>query len=145
MKSLVVYDSVQGNTERIARSIAAGLGTGAKALRVGAANAGALQDVNLLVVGSPTLGGRPTPAIQAFVAQAAAAPRTAKVAAFDTRLSMKFAKIFGYAAGRIADQLTAAGSTLQSPPEGFIVKGRSGPLAEGETARAEQWGKSLKQ
>jgi flavodoxin len=143
MKSLVVYDSVQGNTEEIALSIATGLGGGAKALRVASVTAAALQDVDLIVIGSPTMGGRPTPAIQAFVAQAAAGPQAVKVAAFDTRLTMKFAKLFGYAAARISEQLTVAGRTLTLPPEGFIVKGRSGPLAEGETARAEQWGKSL--
>lgn len=145
MKSLVVYDSVQGNTEKIAQSIAAGLGAGTKAIRVGAADAASLRDIDLLVIGSPTLGGRPTPAVQGFVARVAAAgQRVPSFAAFDTRIPMKFARIFGYAAPRIAEQLAGAGSALRAAPEGFIVKGRNGPLADGESARTEHWGQSLR-
>jgi hypothetical protein len=56
---------------------------------------------------------------------------------------MKFARIFGWAAARMAEKLTASGSSLKAPPEGFIVKGRSGPLAEGETERAKAWAKGI--
>jgi len=57
------------------------------------------------------------------------------VAAFDIRMSMKFA--------RMAEKLKASGSSLKAPPEGFIVKGRGGPLAEGEVERAKAWAKGL--
>jgi len=145
MKSLVIYDSILGNTEKIARSVAAGLGADARAVRVGAADAHALADLDLLVVGSPTLGGRPTPGIQRFLDRVAAAgSHVPAVAAFDTRVTLAFARVFGYAATRIAEKLEAEGSSLKCPPEGFIVKGRNGPLAEGEAERAERWGQALR-
>ncbi len=140
MKSLVVYDSVHGNTETIARSVAAGLGAGATLVRVGAADVGAVAGIDLLVIGSPTIGGRPTPAIQGFIDRIPEATvRKLKIAAFDTRLKPKVVGIFGYAAGRVADQLGRGGATLQSPAEGFIVTGRNGPLADGEVDRARTW------
>ncbi|HUJ74828.1 MAG TPA: flavodoxin domain-containing protein [bacterium] len=142
---MIIYDSILGNTERIAQSVAAGLGSGAKAVRVGAADTGALADLDLLVVGSPTLGGRPTPGIKRFLERVAAGgTRVPGVAAFDTRLTMAFARVFGYAAPRIAEKLEGEGSALRCPPEGFVVKGRNGPLAEGEAERAERWGKALR-
>jgi flavodoxin len=144
MKALVVYDSVYGNTEQIAKAVAAGIAGGAQAVRVGAAGVDALKSIDLLVVGSPTLGGRPTAAMKSFIdgiPQPVA--RRLRVAAFDTRVSMKFARIFGWAAARMAEKLTASGSSLKAPPEGFIVKGRSGPLAEGETERAKAWAKGI--
>jgi hypothetical protein len=55
---------------------------------------------------------------------------------------MRFAKIFGFAAVRMADRLRDKGYTVKST-EGFFVKGRSGPLADGELARATEWGRKL--
>ncbi len=144
MKTMVIYDSVYGNTEKIAEAIAGGMGRGTKARRPSAVGADELSSVDLLVVGSPTLGGRPTKAIQGFmdsIPKAVAGKLT--IAAFDTRMSMKFAKIFGYAAARIAAKLQESGCTLKSPAEGFIVRGRSGPLADGELERATAWGRGL--
>ncbi len=61
------------------------------------------------------------------------------VATFDTRVDMKFAKVFGFAADRLAKELTSNGAKVTVAPEGFIVKGRSGPLAAGEAERARAW------
>jgi len=60
MKALVVYDSVFGNTEQIARAI--GGAVGAEVLRVGSVQQAQLMGTALLIVGSPTRGFRPTPA-----------------------------------------------------------------------------------
>jgi flavodoxin len=65
------------------------------------------------------------------------------VAAFDTRMQMKLARIFGYAAGRIADSLKRKGGNLIGRPEGFFVKGAEGPLKEGEVERAASWAKEI--
>jgi len=69
VKALIVYDSLHGNTEKIARAIAAALAPSAdvKVLRAGEANPSELESIDLLIVGSPTQGGRPTPAIQDFL------------------------------------------------------------------------------
>ena len=64
-----------------------------------------------------------------------------RVAAFDTRITMKFARMFGYAAPRMVEALSSKGSHTAIAPEGFIVRGRSGPLANGELERAAEWGR----
>jgi flavodoxin len=146
MKALIVYDSVYGNTEKIARAIAGALTPSGevKVLRAGEVNPSGLESVDLLVVGSPTQGGRPTPAIQDFLNQVP--ERTIKgvnVAAFDTRFSTKLVAIFGYAAGKIAGSLKTKGGTLILSPEAFFVKGKEGPLKEGELERAAAWAKGI--
>jgi len=143
VKALVVFDSTWGNTEKIAQAVAAGIGGGAHALRAGAVEARQLDTIDLLVVGSPILGGRPSHAMQEYINSIPeSAGRKLQVATFDTRLMTRFAKIFGFAAVRMGDQLKDKGCTLKST-EGFFVKGRSGPLADGELARATEWGRKL--
>jgi len=73
----------------------------------------------------------------------AAAVGRLKVATFDTRLTMKFARIFGMRPFGMAKAFGERASELTSEPQGFIVKGREGPLAEGEIDRARAWGKEL--
>ena len=144
MKTLIVYDSVYGNTEKIAQAIGGAITGEAKAVRVGEVNSIKLKTINLLIVGSPTHGGRPTPAIQDFLNKVSkSAIRDVHVAAFDTRLSMRLVGIFGYAAERIADSLKRNGGNLIAPPEGFFVKGKEGPLKEGELERAASWAKTI--
>lgn len=139
MKALVVFDSAYGNTEKVARAIAAGLAPHAEVrlVRAGEARLPDLDAVGLLAVGSPTQGGKPTPAIQQFLSSIAPdGLRGVGVASFDTRISAKgrglgmrlLVGAFGYAAGRIADNLKGKGGSLVAPPEGFIVEGREGPL-----------------
>jgi flavodoxin len=143
MKALIVFDSTWGNTEKIAHAVASGIGAGTRVLRVGAADAKRFDAIDLLVLGSPILGGRPSPSMHGYIDSIPeATAKKLQVATFDTRLMMRFAKIFGYAAVRMADQLKDKGCALKST-EGFFVKGRSGPLADGELARATEWGSKL--
>ena len=146
MKALVVYDSAHGNTEKIARAVAEALTPSGKArvLRAGEAQPSDLKAMDLLVVGSPTLGGRPTPAVQEFLKRIpAGALKNLRVMSFDTRMKMFIARLFGWAADRIAATLKEKGGILARPPEGFIVKGREGPLADGEIERAAAWAKAI--
>jgi flavodoxin I len=144
MKALIVYDSVYGSTEKIARSIGDAIACNVKVFRVTEINPSELGAIDFLIVGSPTQGGRPTPAIQIFLDKIAEpAIKDIKVAAFDTRISMKFAAIFGYAAERIARSLKVRGGILVVPPEGFFVMGREGVLKEGELERAAAWAKGI--
>jgi flavodoxin I len=144
MRTLIVYDSTFGNTEQLARSVASVIPGTVKLAKVGAATPQDLQDMDLLVLGSPTVGGRATKAMQDFV-QSIPDPVAQKLrlAAFDTRVPMRFVQIFGYAAPRMADAMRSKGCARQSAPEGFIVKGRSGPLAEGELDRAAAWARQV--
>jgi flavodoxin len=143
MKALIVYDSVYGNTEKIARAIGGVIIGEVKVLRAGEVNPSELESIDLLIVGSPTQGGRPTPAIQGFLDRVSELIRGINVAAFDTRFSTRWVGIFGYAAGRIAGKLKGKGGTLIALPEAFFVKGKEGPLKEGELERAVSWAKEI--
>jgi len=146
MKALIVYDSVYGNTEKIARAIAEFITPSyeVKVLRVGEANPSELASTDLLIVGSPTHAGRPTPAIQDLLNKD---PKLSlqgiNVAAFDTRITTKLVRVFGYAAGRIARNLKGKGGILIASPAGFFVTGGKGPLKEGELERAAAWAKGM--
>src|SRR4030042_5321035 len=127
MKVLIIYDSAYGNTEKIARAIGGVITGEVKVLRPGEVNPSDLQSVDLIIVGSPTQGGRATPAIQEFLSKLPeSAVKGVNVAAFDTRFSTKLVGIFGYAAGKIASSLKRNGGTLVLPPEAFFVKSKEG-------------------
>jgi flavodoxin I len=146
VKAVIVYDSVYGNTEKIARAIAEAITPSGevKVLRSGEANPSELASINLLIVGSPTHGGRPTPAVQDFLNKLTQSSlKDINVAAFDTRTPSKFVRVFGNAAGRIAGRLTKKGGVLIASPEGFFVTGTKGPLKEGELERAAGWAKRI--
>jgi flavodoxin len=144
VKSLIVYDSTYGNTEKIARAIGAALTGDVKVQKAGEVNIAELASYDLLVIGSPTYGGRPMPTVADFLGKIPDdAVKGKNVAAFDTRIPTKFAKLFGYAADRIAKSLKDKGANLMVPAEGFFVNGKSGPLKDGEEARAATWAKGL--
>ncbi len=144
MKVLIVYDSMYGNTEKIARAIGDAITGEVKVLRVGEVNPSELKTIDLFIVGSPTQGGRPTPAIRDFLDKVPEPSlQGINIAAFDTRISTKLVGVFGYAAGRIAGNLKGKGGTLIAAPEGFFVKSTKGPLREGEPGRAADWAKGL--
>jgi flavodoxin len=148
MRAIVVFDSAYGNTERIAKEIANGIGVqDVKTVRALEAGAADISGVELLVVGSPTQGGRPTKAVKDFLkALPATSLKNIKTAAFDTRITKgktgTFARIFGYAANRIEPDLKRCGGVHLSS-EGFGVKGTEGPLHDGELERAKGWGSKL--
>jgi flavodoxin I len=155
MKTLLIYDSVFGNTEKIARAIADSLGSRApvEILRAEQVVPEELTGVDLLVVGSPTRGFRPTEAVTELLKRLPAkALIGTKVAAFDTRLKadeidsagLRFVvNTGGYAAKRIANRLKKAGGNLIVPPEGFYVEDTEGPLKAGEIERAAGWAISV--
>jgi len=143
MKALVVYDSMYGNTETLAKAIGSAITGEVNGRHAGEVSTSDLQSIDLLVVGSPTQGGRPTKAIQDFVNEIGEPLRGLNVAVFDTRLSTKWVGVFGHAAERIADALQKRGGILAAPPGAFVVGGKEGPLKDGETVRAAEWGREL--
>ncbi|OGN97653.1 MAG: flavodoxin [Chloroflexi bacterium RBG_13_51_36] len=146
MKALVVYDSVYGNTEKIAKAIGDAIAPSGevKVLRAGEASPSELVSIDLLIVGSPTHAGRPVQAVQEFLKKVPELSlKGVKVAAFDTRISKKIVGVFGYAAGRIVDNLKKKGGSLVASPEGFFVTGGEGPLKGGELERAAAWVKGI--
>jgi len=142
MKATIVYDSVYGNTEKVARAIAEGVASHGevKVLRASEADISSLSSSDLLIAGCPTHGGRPTQAMQGFLSRV---PQSSlggiKVTAFDTGVATRWVKILGLAAGKIADSMQKKGANLVVPPQAFYVKGKEGPLKEGELERAVSW------
>ncbi|MBM3188650.1 MAG: flavodoxin family protein [Chloroflexi bacterium] len=155
MKALVIYDSIFGNTEKIAQAIGSALGApgDVQVLRVGDVKPEQLTGLDLLIVGSPTRAFRPTATISQFLGGIPAGGLSGvRVAGFDTRILpedtgspiLRFMmKLFGWAAKPIADKLVRKGGLLAIPPEGFAVKGSEGPLAEGELERATEWARKI--
>jgi flavodoxin len=146
MKTVVVYDSLYGNTRAIARAIGDALPGEVEVLQVGQAEPGDLESVDLLIIGSPTHGSLPSEAVQGLLEKIGSPSReSAKLATFDTRLTWGFLERWGgFAAPKIADRLEVKGWTLAVPPEGFFVKGlKKGPLKRGEVDRATWWAHRL--
>jgi flavodoxin I len=113
-------------------------------LRAGEVSTSQLKTFDLVIVGAPTHGGRPTEPVQDLLSGIpGSAFEGTSVAAFDTRVSTTWVRIFGYAAGRIAGRLRKKGGTLMGSPEGFFVEGTEGPLKEGELERAAGWAKEI--
>ena len=158
MKASVVYDSVFGNTEQIARAIGKALGTQfeVEILRASEVKPEQLSGLQLLIVGSPTRGFRPTPAVVGLLDHLPAhGLNGVRVAAFDTRLNVREVKSWilnvlvkflgsgAFAAKHIADKLKSFDAKVICPPEGFMVTDREGPLKEGELERATSWAKQI--
>ncbi len=156
MRTLVSYDSLHGNTEKIAHAVGDGLAVAAASSGVEVVKAGDVQlsrltGLDLLLVGAPTHGSQPSPAVHEFLNRIPDGGLAGvKVAAFDTRTDIDkqtgalrwIARIFdrlGYAAPKISARLEKKGAQVIRPPEGFIVLGTEGPLEEGELERARDW------
>lgn len=148
MNVTIVYDSVFGNTGAIAKAMADALVPGhvVRLLPVAEAAGIGTNDIDLLVVGSPTRGFRPTPAIDEF-AGSLAGGHGRRAAVFDTRLDMEeihpaplrwVISAGGYAAQRIAQDLERHGYII-ADSAGFMVTGTEGPLKAGEVERAQAW------
>lgn len=151
MKALVVYDSVFGNTEKVAQAMGEALSAHAEVAtrRVGDVTPEELTQVDWLVVGSPTRAFSPTPDTKKLLgAIPGKGLQGTRVAAFDTRIAveetnsgfLKFmVSIFGYAAEPMAKRLLRKGGTQAMAPEGFFVNDSEGPLRDGELERAKAW------
>ena len=157
-RAVVLYESLFGNTERIAKAIADGLG---ESCEVTLADFGKVPGENewadLIVLGGPTHGwgltkpqSRSQPGSQSYEVgvrewlEAAPPGRGKTAAAFDTRFD-KPRWMTGSAAVRIGRELEGLGYRMVNPPESFFVLHMGGPLKEGEQERAKRWGSELAQ
>jgi flavodoxin len=142
MKSLVVFDSLYGNTQKVAQTIAQALNSQTSSLD--AVSPAELSHLTLLIVGSPVHGGHPSPKMQSWLKSIPKGSlKGVKVAAFDTRMDIWIAKLFGYAAPKIEQSLTNCGGKSAASNIGFIVSGKEGPLKPGELDRAITWAKNI--
>jgi flavodoxin len=142
MDTLVVYDSVHGNTAKVAQAIGDAIPGEVEVLHARDVDRTATKTFDLVIIGAPTHGGRPTPPIQEFLKELTGPGlNRIRFAAFDTRVPARWVRIFGFAAPRIAKSLQKKGAIVIGSPEGFFVTGTEGPLLNGELERAAEWAK----
>ncbi|HET9780897.1 MAG TPA: flavodoxin domain-containing protein [Candidatus Dormibacteraeota bacterium] len=144
MKSLVVYGTRYGNTEKIALAVSTGLRSigVVEMLTVEKAQDVRVREYDLVVFGGPTEGHGVTEPVAAYVDRIGDAITGIAVATFDTRL--RWPKwVSGSAADAIAGRLEKFGADLIIAPASFIVTGKPTALEPGELERAEAWGRAL--
>jgi len=160
MHAVVVFETLWGNTEQVAREIAEGIGLEAAEM-VEAVSAPAVleTDVDLLVVGGPTHAfsmssektresakqqgatNIPLRGIREWIESLSSPGRDVLVATFDTRVTSP--RLPGSAAKKAMKRLVALGFRPVAKPESFGVHGYSGPVTDGELERARRWGERL--
>lgn len=150
MNALVVYDSAYSNTEKIASVITDALASTLSVTlrKVQEVSQEDISRYDIVYIGSPTQGGKPTEPITAFLANLPGEAWKEKVwAVFDTRFAIDahgiglklLMKTIGFAAPKIATQIKQSGGKLATEPKGFIVTDKKGPLADGELENAASW------
>ena len=160
MKALVVYESMFGNTEAVARAVADGLSDAFEVSLADVSSMPSPADVDVLVVGAPTHAfGMSRPGTRAGAArQGTVRPGATDIglreyldcapaltgitaAAFDTKINKPF--LPGSAARRARRELRRLGCRTPLPAESFRVAGTTGPPTDGELKRARRWATAL--
>ena len=145
-RALVAYYSKFGNTRAIAEAIAQTLGGagGVRLADLGQLTASDLEDVDLVVMGTPTHRMNLPEAVRpVFGRLPKRSLRGTLVAAFDTSYRMSSFLARFSAARKLARRLRKLGGKRIIYPETFHVEGREGPLYEGEIERAKVWAESI--
>lgn len=142
MKALVLFDSYFGNTQKIAETLAAGLGEETRAISADEFKESDLARLDLLIVGSPIIGWKPSEKIAKILAAwGEGRLQGLKAAAFDTRVKLF---IHGDAGKGISRILKNAGAELIAGPQAFFVRAKEGPLFEGEIEKAAAWAMTIR-
>lgn len=161
--ALVVFESMFGNTQKIAEAVTEGLSSSLPTviLEVGTAPDVLEDDVDLLVVGGPThafgmsrprtredatrqAGGHVVSdreGLREWLTSLERRRGNVAAAAFDTRIHKP--RVPGSAARGAEKRLRKLGFRMAAPSESFYVTGVTGPLLEGEAERARLWGEEL--
>jgi hypothetical protein len=170
MRALIVYESMSGNTRDIALAIADGLSptVSVEVVPVGAAPTAPDPDVDLLIVGAPTVVlGLSTPRTRSAASARAFGPGSPSgpggpeaiglrewlqalphcgshrdALTFDTRLRVR--GMPGSASKDAAKRLRKRGYRLLWPSKTFHVVNPSGPLIDGELEEARLWGRWIR-
>lgn len=145
MKSIVVYASRYGNTQRVAEAIADGIRAYGSVELMPIETASKVFDgeADLVVIGGPTEAHGMTPAMrQFFDGLSGEAFKGVAAAAFDTRVDWP-RWLSGSAGSGISDQLHKLGADVVVPQASFIVEGKEPVLKPGELERALAWGDTL--
>lgn len=160
MRTLVVYESMWGNTKTVAEAVAAGIGPGAEVVHVTEAPPAVPEGVDLLVVGAPTHAfslsrastrrdavakGAPAGATEPGVREwldRLEPPASLAVATFDTRVG-SVRHLPGSAAKAAGKEVRRHRLGHLVGSASFYVDDMAGPLLTGEVDRARAWGQEL--
>ena len=160
MSTLVVYESMWGNTRTVAEAVAEGLGDDVPVADVAEAPVPLPQEVDMLVMGGPTHAfsmsrassrqqakakgadeGHATGGIREWLAALPASDRL-HVATFDTRAA-SVRHLPGSAAKAAGKEVRRRHLGRLIATKSFYVADVAGPLLDGELDRARAWGTSL--
>jgi hypothetical protein len=163
MRALVVFESMFGNTQRVAEAIAEGLNAElpTEVVEVAHAPSAIGLEVRLVVVGGPThafgmsrprtreaatqqgsgVVGSTAVGIREWLADVTIDRTWTAAATFDTRIRKPL--VPGSAARGAQRLLRRHGVPILAPAESFAVTDTTGPLADGELDRARRWGARL--
>ncbi len=163
MQALVVYESMWGNTEQVARAIAAGIGETCQVEVTDVSNAPPepAADVSLIVAGGPTHAfsmsrastrtdahkqgathGSDAIGIADWLNNLPVGHHRQAIATFDTKVHL-MKHLPGSAAKGAAKLATRHGYERAAHAESFYVADTDGPLLDGELERATRWGRDL--
>lgn len=160
MKALVIYESMFGDTERIAHAVADGLRDTYDVDVADVSTMPRATGVDLLIVGGPTHAfamSKPATRVEAAKRGTIRAGAVdvgirewldcspmltgTAAAAFDTKIDKPY--LPGSAARKAHRQLHRLGCRMITHSESFRVLDTTGPLVAGEEERARRWGSEL--
>lgn len=152
MPTLIIHDSLYGNTARVAIFLGQQI-TGAVVKNINEAQLEDVAAARLVIIGTPTHGGRASQPLQAFLATLPVSIwQERRVAVFSTGLPATYKNIFlrlvirliGYAATPTLAALVKRGAVPAAPPINLLVETKQGPLLPGELERLNAWLVALK-
>lgn len=141
MNTCIVYDSIFGNTKQVAEALANALRKFGQVeiITVEHTHPLELANMDVLILGSPTQGWRPTPTMRDLLEYIPAeALNKLTIACFDTRFD-RSTMLTGSAAKQMTKRLHKRGASHLLPTKSFFVEGTHGPLKAGELEEAVKW------
>lgn len=153
MKTLLIYDSLYGNTKLLAETIRDAIPGEVKLVHANEVDPTEISEYDLLIIGAPTHSAGPSPTTKNLLQRIDRSIIKGKpIATFDTRLTesafdkkwlSKLVFAMGFAAPKIARDLKQKGAQIVGKPGDFYVTGGEGPLKDGEIERATIWAQQI--
>lgn len=135
-KAIVIYDTIYGNTEKVAKALASGMqeqGVQVDTVPVQKVEINKLKEYDLLAIGGPTHAFGISKPVKDFLQKMKNAEIKGKKAfIFDTRLRIRIA---GSAAKKIEKELKKLQMNIIKSYSSAIVMKSEGPLEEGTEER----------
>ncbi|MFB0561348.1 MAG: flavodoxin family protein [Candidatus Lokiarchaeia archaeon] len=139
-KAIVIYDTIYGNTEKVAKALASGMseqGVQVDSISVQKVDINRLKEYDLLAIGGPTHAFGISKPMKGFLKKLKNVEEVKgkKAFAFDTRIKFRFA---GSAAKKIEKELKKLRMNIVRSSSSAIVLGGEGPLEEGTEDKFRQ-------